>query len=332
MDNRKYNNFDLVRLLAALQVCIGHTINQLEITSLLEFEYYLDLFPGVPVFFIISGYLIAGSYENKTSVFQFYLNRAKRLYPALIASLALSVIIVLCFNVHFTTNEFIIWILSQLLLLNAYDPSFLSSFGAGKLNPPLWTILVEVQFYLLTPLVGMLICKSRYKIFYLIVFVNIIFKILNNILHSEFSIYGKVLNLSFLPHFYMFVIGFFLYANRKELNRFLVDKFHYWLAIYLVSSVVHYYLGFEFRSNWQTPIQSIILGVASISFSLSYLNYTYKFNPKWDFVIRYLYLSLYSDKYIARNWHIWWCDWFAHYTYYMFFFSQYCLGCLLKSQ
>src|SRR5512143_1999532 len=57
------NNFDLIRLLAALQVAFHHLIQQLKIepsgiifSSIFKIT---SLFPGVPVFFFVSGFLIS---------------------------------------------------------------------------------------------------------------------------------------------------------------------------------------------------------------------------------------------------------------------------------
>lgn len=52
------NNFDLIRLFAALQVLLGHGINHLQILGYDEILDVISFFPGVMVFFVISGFLI----------------------------------------------------------------------------------------------------------------------------------------------------------------------------------------------------------------------------------------------------------------------------------
>ena len=56
------NNFDLIRLLAASQVAITHSAEHLNLHSWV-FD-ALRFFPGAPIFFFISGYLIYASYAN----------------------------------------------------------------------------------------------------------------------------------------------------------------------------------------------------------------------------------------------------------------------------
>ena len=54
------NNLNLIRLLAALQVAISHSLTHLDIkTEWLLFlnNNFFKYFPGVPIFFFISGFL-----------------------------------------------------------------------------------------------------------------------------------------------------------------------------------------------------------------------------------------------------------------------------------
>ena len=54
------NNFDLLRLFAATQVVLSHASVHLEHNYFVL--NFLSLFPGVPIFFFLSDYLIYGSY------------------------------------------------------------------------------------------------------------------------------------------------------------------------------------------------------------------------------------------------------------------------------
>ncbi len=92
MNTKAQNNFDLIRLFAATQVAISHITSHLGIKN--QFLSLLDLFPGIPIFFFISGYLICGSYEQSmrstnTNV-NFFIKRFLRFYPALWLCFAIS--------------------------------------------------------------------------------------------------------------------------------------------------------------------------------------------------------------------------------------------------
>lgn len=59
-----HNNFDPICLLAALQILVipGKMHFGFDQTSLLTMA--LSAFPGVPIFFVISGFLVAASWES----------------------------------------------------------------------------------------------------------------------------------------------------------------------------------------------------------------------------------------------------------------------------
>ena len=49
-----------------------------------KFRYILHLFPGVAIFFIISGFLVVKSYvDNRDNLKRYILGRVLRIYPAL---------------------------------------------------------------------------------------------------------------------------------------------------------------------------------------------------------------------------------------------------------
>ena len=87
------NNFDLIRLIAAAQVAVRHCLVHMgfegsPLTNL------VSVFPGVPIFFFISGFLIFQSHRVSQSRRQFFVNRVLRIYPALIVCFAVSVVAV----------------------------------------------------------------------------------------------------------------------------------------------------------------------------------------------------------------------------------------------
>ena len=85
MDYLRKNNFDLIRLAAASQVMLLHGITHLEVDAPL-LEQFVAYFPGVPAFFLISGFLISASWERNSDLRIFTANRALRIFPALWAT------------------------------------------------------------------------------------------------------------------------------------------------------------------------------------------------------------------------------------------------------
>jgi peptidoglycan/LPS O-acetylase OafA/YrhL len=77
------NSFDLLRFLAAIAVIFSHSY---ALTGNLEFGLLGDSLGGwgVNVFFVISGYLLAGT---KDFSWQYFWKRSLRLFPALAVSI-----------------------------------------------------------------------------------------------------------------------------------------------------------------------------------------------------------------------------------------------------
>ena len=63
----RVNNFDLLRIIAASQVVLGHTVGHLDIDHPWGWS-LVEAFPGVPIFFGVSGFLISASYERSSSL------------------------------------------------------------------------------------------------------------------------------------------------------------------------------------------------------------------------------------------------------------------------
>src|SRR4051794_7941341 len=78
------NNFDLIRLLAALEVAIGHSFAWLKVPLPSGTSAAIACLPGVAIFFVISGFLITRSYvERNGNIAAYFARRALRIYPAL---------------------------------------------------------------------------------------------------------------------------------------------------------------------------------------------------------------------------------------------------------
>lgn len=226
------NNFDLIRLFAASQVAILHVIGYASPNlsdSLLA--KLLDLFPGVPIFFFISGFLISRSYEKTNTVIDYSRNRALRIYPALHICVTLNLVAVALTGYFSSNNTSLIDILTLYLakttFLQFYNPDFMRGFGDGVLNGSLWTICVELQFYFLTPVIFKLFysgssTRKKFNLFITII-ISIIF---NRLLYNTMPEYGsttswKLLRVSFLPWLYMFLCGAFVQINFDYFSRFL---------------------------------------------------------------------------------------------------------------
>jgi peptidoglycan/LPS O-acetylase OafA/YrhL len=233
------NNFDLLRILAATQVLYFHALTYLKVpipTWAVPFENL----PGVPIFFVISGYLISASYERSGNLTTYFRNRFLRIYPGLWCCLLLTIITVSVFNFSLLRPEAAQWFILQLGGF-IYTPKFLSNFGFGSYNGSLWTIPVELQFYVFLPAVYALsfsekrrntVIWSMFLIFSVIYLLTLY--LLPQLGGPEETPYEKLFRYSFVPHFFLFLAGVILQRCNAFKYKIISGKGFIWLLSYLV--------------------------------------------------------------------------------------------------
>lgn len=128
-------------------------------------------FLGVDVFFVLSGFLIStillDQLGNRGWIdFRvFYIHRARRLLPALLAMLAMSAVLIAIFA-HDAAAQFRRTVVPSLLYVANWafindDLSYFEAIGRPAVLQHLWSLAIEEQFYLLWPLVLLLIYRRR---------------------------------------------------------------------------------------------------------------------------------------------------------------------------
>lgn len=171
--NRFITGYSGLRALAVIGVILYH----------LDPNSFMGGYLGVPIFFVLSGYLVTdhmfnsydktGSYNNR----HFYLSRIKKLYPQLITVLWLSAAYIFIFQRNSLAK------LNQVVLANLLNvfnfwqihngQSYFERFAANE-SPftNLWTMSIEGQFYIVWPIVIYLLVKlvkKKKNIFWILV-------------------------------------------------------------------------------------------------------------------------------------------------------------------
>ncbi|MCE9619803.1 MAG: acyltransferase [Planctomycetes bacterium] len=222
----RVNNFDLIRLLAALEVAIHHALHHFELHDHWLFH-STSWLPGVPIFFFVSGFLISKSYENNSRLSEYARNRALRIYPALIVCTLLSLVSVFATG-YFASHAWSLplmaaWILGQITIVQFYSPEFIRGFGSGALNGSLWTVTVELQFYVLIPIIYWALARTTKGragrnratalLILLLVVPNVVFQQLALDEHRAETMIMRLAHVSFLPWLYMFMLGILAQQN-----------------------------------------------------------------------------------------------------------------------
>lgn len=263
----KLNNFDLLRIFAASQVLVCHSVLHLHAAATPWLMQLVNAFPGVPIFFVISGFLISLSYERSSGLKSYCRNRVLRIYPGLWCCILSTVLVTALLGYSFASGQAAAWGASQLAGA-IYTPGFLKSFGVGSYNGSLWTIPVELQFYFILPALYWLTrsgTRQQTKRFWLVWLAFVAIGFAASVMFTPPDAPAgeptlqKLIRYSFLPHFYLFMSGVLLQRLKAHQSRWVAGKGVYWLAVYLA---LYYALP-------QAPAalvpMTLLLGIVSIS-------------------------------------------------------------------
>jgi peptidoglycan/LPS O-acetylase OafA/YrhL len=165
------NNFDALRLIAALSVVFSHSFLVAEGSEANEpfvwvsgNQCILGLV-GVFVFFVISGYLVTESWCRSPLPGQFALRRGLRIYPGLMVNVALCAMLLgplvtsLPLRAYFSSPELRDFLIKTVTLnpgpLALPGVLFADNAVGLHINGSLWTLRYEIMMYLMTIMLGM---------------------------------------------------------------------------------------------------------------------------------------------------------------------------------
>lgn len=289
MQLERNNNFDLLRLFAALTVMNWHGATHLGLFN--DMYYFLATFyhfPGVPIFFTISGFLISYSLErNNFDLKTYFKNRSLRIFPALWFCTILTTALLFGFGKITVLKDLIIWLFAQLTFFQFYAPSSFKTWGVGHPNGSLWSIAVELQFYVTLPILLLIVSKLKNKftvnLFLILLFLTSIFFRFYVEAESFLHTYPFLAKLSgnfILYYLHFFLTGIILYKNFEGIKAFVTGKVIYWLAIYIIYILIfNVWLGLyenPYSINVFGIIANTLLSLLTLSFAFSFQNLSNK--------------------------------------------------------
>ena len=271
------NIFDIIRYYAMLQVMINHMAEhfKLQLPAVLQ---ALIKFQGVVILFALSGYLTAASLDRDSmngdiDKPKFLKKRFFRIFPEYW----------LC-----------VLIITQFGCLNFYTGDWLRGYGVGAPNGSLWTILVELEFYVIILLIWKWLKNKGIITWSILIACFAGLNYLTAIAGDGEMIAIKLLNCSIIPYLYMFTIGCFFYRFREKI--FNCDS--RLIAIACLFFVAMYFVGDGLISGSYLPLLSGI-ALAAMTIIFGYL-FKVKLRAKIDITYgTYLYHMVVVNAIIA---------------------------------
>ena len=291
--NKSYRpEIDGLRAIAVLSVIFFHA-------GIVTFK---GGYVGVDVFFVISGYLITTIIlkdieKGKFSIGYFYQRRARRILPALIITVAITLPFTIFLLPPDDLRNFAKSIISSLTFWSNFQFSAETGYfeTPGEYKPLLhtWSLSIEEQFYIFYPLFFILFFKLGKKI--------LLFSIcIISLLSLFFSQWSGNLNYQ-----YPFVDEEFLFYSKSVWSDFMMPFGRIWeLAFGAVCAFILNSKNNYFQNNLGKENKIIIfnifsfIGIALIFFSFFYLSGNFPYPSFYSLipVMGTVFLILFCDK------------------------------------
>lgn len=217
------NNFNLLRILAALAVIYGHAYHIVGARGgdffLMNVGFKFIGGVAVDVFFVVSGFLIASSLE-RSSIGRYLWARCLRIYPALLVCVALTVLVLGPLVTNTNVRDYFfqaqvwnyLWRNASLWSTEYSLPGVFANLNDNAVNGSLWSLPLEFRLYLVLlglSLLGLVSDVRRFNWFVIAIFVFGYFITPRHQIFQEYS--------NWVESSAFFMAGAFLWKNREHI-------------------------------------------------------------------------------------------------------------------
>ena len=295
------NCINLIRIVAAFQVMFGHLIEHLELPGN-EIVFRASFFlRGVPIFFVISGYLIWFSISRSKNYKSYLVKRFWRICPELWMAITIEISTIIILYKGWDFKHLLLFIMTQATVFQFWTPKSLRGYGVGTPNGSLWTIGVMIQFYIVawffyklmknrkiqTWLVGFAIAFTiSYGLYY----------ITHKLLYIE--LIGKLYNQSIIEYFWLFYIGMFI-AEFKDFILSLLAK--HW-SVLLFAAAIFFWTGWDLYAGYFL-FWSMLLTTGLIGFAYHFPILSFKPDISYGiFLYHMIIMNIFVNFGLIGNW------------------------------
>ena len=286
----KNNNFTILRMICCFIVIYEHYVCLRGLSWL-----NLNLRgSAVNIFFILSGFWVTFSLFRSKSLKEYFLKRYKKIFPlywgvVIFSALFLSFASTLSLSEYFTNIHLYKYLIANLSTLNFIHPNLPGVFEGlplnGAVNGALWTIKIEVGFYILLPIILFFISKisiidnnrrawSCIIIFVIIYMLSAIYVFIIPSIANKFSLPSSLANQlpAYMSYFIIGMTWFFFFDKlEKLLNKLIFVALPIFILLLIIRNI---YLSAFF--------EPMLLSIIIMWFSLK-VKFLFKFSKIHDY-------------------------------------------------
>lgn len=191
------------------------------------------------------------------------------------------------------------WSVAQLTFAQFYTPDSISKYGVGNPNGALWTISMEIQVYLAVLITWDWLRKRRKRTWGILIFtamlINVAFPYTESFIPHMLY---KLLNVTFIPYGYVFLLGMFLYRYREKFIPSLVNSF--WIIASLLCgwSVLNETLIHISFGHYTNIITGVLISLFTISFGYKFGKHKVKNEISYGL---YIYHMIVINAFVTLN-------------------------------
>lgn len=159
---RSASSFDAIRLFAAFAVLVSHHFALAGRQEPIVPSFGTLGVSALTIFFVISGYFVASSWDREPDAQRFFTKRALRIFPALVIVVAVSIVIIGSAETNLSLGDYATSVATWTYWKNAavifgiqFDlPGVFTSSTFPVVNMSLWTLPVELIMYSIVAIAG----------------------------------------------------------------------------------------------------------------------------------------------------------------------------------
>ena len=291
----------MIRMIAAFQVLFGHMVVHLKLPISATLFHATYFFRGVPIFFVISGFLIWFSIGRSKSYKEYLMKRFWRIYPELWGAVVIGTIVIVALYHDWNLKQFMMFNIAQGTILQFWTPDSLRGYGVGTPNGTLWTIGIMIQFYLIAWFFYRLL-KGRSISIWIVGFCLLFVisygagTIIQDILRID--ILYKLYSQTIVMYFWLFYIGMFIAEFKDDI---LPKLMVFWYMLLIVGALFFVFEVDLFSGYYL--FWSVFLTSGLIGFAYSYPRLSIKLDISYAiFLYQMIVMNIFVNFGLIRDW------------------------------